>query len=340
MASIKDIANKCGVSVATVSKALNDKDDISEKTKQRIKQTAKEMQYFPQYYARAIRMNKSYNLGILFVDEAMSGLTHDYFANILNSFKVTAEDKEYDITFINSSKKYKKSKTYLEHVRYRGLDGVVIACIDFHNPEVIELVNSDIPLVTIDKEFPGKLSVNSDNYAGMQRLVKYCISMGHSKIAYISGDISDVTNLRVESFKKTMKAAGIDVRPEYQLSSEYRNPKKARECTEILMKLEDPPTCILYPDDYSAVGGFEVLRAMGLSVPDDISIAGYDDIFIAGQLIPRLTTIHQDTEAIGRIAAEKLIGLIERKKKKNTIEKPVVVASTLVKGASVRNLNA
>ena len=111
MASIKDIAKMCDVSVATVSKALNDKDDIGEETKRRIKEVAKEVGYFPQYYARAIRMNKSFNIGVLFVDGAMSGLTHDYFANILNSFKATAESKGYDITFINSNKKAKKSMT-------------------------------------------------------------------------------------------------------------------------------------------------------------------------------------------------------------------------------------
>lgn len=89
MASIKDIAKLCGVSVATVSKALNDKADISEDTKQHIKQVAKQMGYVPQYYARAIRTNKSYNIGVLFMDDANCGLTHDYFSSILNSFKVT-----------------------------------------------------------------------------------------------------------------------------------------------------------------------------------------------------------------------------------------------------------
>ena len=103
MASIKDIAKLCGVSVATVSKALNDKADISEDTKQHIKQVAKQMGYVPQYYARAIRTNKSYNIGVLFMDDANCGLTHDYFSSILNSFKVTAEAKGYDITFINSN---------------------------------------------------------------------------------------------------------------------------------------------------------------------------------------------------------------------------------------------
>lgn len=332
MSSIKDIAKMCGVSVATVSKALNDKADIGEDTKKRIKEVAKSMGYFPQYYARAIRMNKSFNIGVLFMDEGMSGLTHDYFANILNSFKVTAESKGYDITFINSSKKYKKGKTYLEHCRYRGLDGVVIACIHFDNPEVIELVESDVPVVTIDHKYNGHIAVMSNNFAGMKELVEYVISMGHKKIAYIFGDVTSVTQQRLESLRKTTKAHGIVLPDEYLCSSEYRNLELAAKYTKQLLELKDRPTCIIYSDDYSAVGGIGQIRAMGLQIPEDISVAGYDDIFIASQLKPRLTTVAQDTEKIGKKAAEKLIALIE---KKNVSMRPYVVNTELQTGESV-----
>lgn len=337
MASIKDIAKICGVSVATVSKALNDKKDIGEETKKHIKEVAKEQGYFPQYYARAIRMNKSFNIGVLFIDEAMSGLTHDYFANILNSFKVTAESKGYDITFINSNKKHKKSKTYLEHCRYRGLDGVMIACIDFYNPEVRELVESDIPVVTIDYEFPDCLSVISDNAVGMRELVEYVISMGHKKIAYITGDdTSIVTDIRIQGLKETMDKHGLALPEGWIFPSEYRNLKKAAEYTKTLLQQPIRPTCIIYSDDYSAVGGIAAIESMGLRIPQDISVAGYDDIFIASQLQPRLTTVRQDTEKIGMKAAEQLIKLIEGHKVK--LSAPSVVASQLIRGASVAKL--
>ena len=101
MVSMKDISAACGVSVATVSKALNDHHDIGEETKAHIKKVAREMGYHPNSLARALKTNKSYNLGVLFVDEAMSGLTHDYFSHVLDSFKRKAEERGYDITFIN-----------------------------------------------------------------------------------------------------------------------------------------------------------------------------------------------------------------------------------------------
>lgn len=337
MASIKDIAKICGVSVATVSKALNDKKDVGEKTKQHIKEVARQQGYFPQYYARAIRMNKSFNIGVLFVDESMSGLTHDYFSNILNSFKVTAEGKGYDITFINSNKKHKKSKTYLEHCRYRGLDGVVIACIDFSNPEVQELVESDIPVVTIDYEIAGSFSVISNNKKGMRQLVEYIIGQGHTQIAYISGDATSVvTKIRIESFQSVLREHHVEMREEYLISSEYRNIQKAAVYTRKLLQMKNPPTCIIYSDDYSAVGGIGEMKSMGLEIPKDISIAGYDDIFIAGTLQPRLTTVRQDTEKIGSIAADRLIQLIEGCTADN--EFSTIVDTILIDGASVKKI--
>lgn len=335
MSSIKDIAKICGVSVATVSKALNDKEDIGEETKRRIKEVAKENGYYPQYYARAIRMNKSYNIGVLFVDEAMSGLTHDYFANILNSFKVTAESKGYDITFINSNKRCRKGKSFLEHCRYRGLDGVMIACIPFDNPEVIELLKSDVPVVTIDYIFDERVSVMSDNVTGMRELTEYVISMGHKKIAYISGEKSAVTSQRLKSFHEVTMAHHLVIPQEYQVTSGYRNLEKAAEYTKKLLELPNPPTCILYADDYSAVGGINQIREMDLRIPENISIAGFDDIFVARQMVPRLTTVFQDSEKIGKKAAERLIALIENK---NVPKRPVKVKTILKKGETIKKL--
>ena len=138
MASIKDIAKACGVSVATVSKALNGHNDISQATKEKVREAARQIGYMPNSAARALKTNRTYNLGVLFVDEAQSGLTHEFFAAVLDSFKRHAEGRGYDITFINHNIGHGHS-SYLEHCRYRGVDGVIAACIKFDDPEVIEL---------------------------------------------------------------------------------------------------------------------------------------------------------------------------------------------------------
>ena len=152
MVSMKDIAQRCGVSVASVSKALNGQPDIGEETRKRIEQVAKELGYMTNASARALKTNRTYHLGVLFVDERRSGLAHEYFSTMLESFKVEAEARGYDITFINHNVGGKRT-SYLQHCLYRGVDGVVIACVDFHDPQVRELVDSGIPLVTIDHVF-------------------------------------------------------------------------------------------------------------------------------------------------------------------------------------------
>ena len=145
MPSLKDLAKECGVSVATVSKALNDQPDIAPATRERIRAAARRMGYLPNAAARALKTNRTYNLGVLFVDEKQSGLTHEYFSAVLDSFKVEAEKRGYDITFINHNISG-KSMSYLEHCHYRGVDGVVIACVNFYDPQVVELVNGDVPV--------------------------------------------------------------------------------------------------------------------------------------------------------------------------------------------------
>ena len=149
MVSMKDIAQRCGVSVATVSKALNGQPDIGEETRRRVEQVAKELGYLSNAAARALKTNRTYHLGVLFVDERRSGLGHEYFSAMLESFKVEAESRGYDITFINHNVAGKKS-TYLQHCLYRGVDGVVIACVDFGDPQVRELVDSGNTVLIIE----------------------------------------------------------------------------------------------------------------------------------------------------------------------------------------------
>ncbi len=312
MTSMKDISAVCGVSVATVSKALSDQSDIGEETKAYVKKTAREMGYLPNASAKALKTKRTFNLGVLFVDEAGSGLTHDYFAHVLDSFKRTAEAKGYDITFINGCRTRENRMSYLRHARYRGFDGVVIACIDFDDPEVTELVKSRLPLITIDRAFPGRLSVLSDNKKGMRDLLTFVRRKGHRKIAYIHGADSAVTESRVSSFYETARELGLEIPEFYVKEAAYRDTAAAYERTKELLALENPPTCILYPDDFACFGGMNAMRELGLRIPEDISVAGYDGMRVGRHMEPQLTTLRQDTRRIGTEAAGGLIRLIEQ----------------------------
>ena len=311
MVSIKDIAAVCGVSIATVSKALNNHDDVSDNTKKLVRDTAKSLGYMPNAQARALKTNKTYNIGVLLEDKAGSGFTHSYFSAVLQSFKVEVEKFGYDITFI-SNRIGNTALSYLEHCRYRGVDGVLAACVDFESPQVIQLLESDIPIVTIDYVSDSHFSVCSDNALGMRQIAEYIVSMGHRNIAYICGEPSQVTSLRLDSFRSAMKNFGIDFCDDMIFQGVYHDVLSTEKITSHILNLEKRPTCIVVPDDFSAAGAFAAIRSAGLSVPHDISVVGYDGLRMGQLVSPRLTTVRQNTSIIGEHAARLLISIIKK----------------------------
>lgn len=333
MVSMKDIARACGVSVATVSKALNGQPDIGEETRVRIAAVAKEMGYMANAAARALKTNRTYNLGVLFVDERRSGLSHEYFSAMLDSFRAEAEVHGYDITFINRNVGGKPT-SYLQHCQYRGVDGVVIACVDFMDPRVLELVESKIPIVTIDRVFENRLALLSDNVGGVSALVRHAYEKGHRKIAYLHGERSSVTESRLKGFRETCRELGLEIPAEYIIECVYHNPDRCAEAVNQLLQLDDRPTCILFPDDFSYIGGMNALAEAGLRIPEDISAMGYDGIQLAG--VMKLTTYSQNAAQLGSTAAARLIRLIEQPK----VQQPeqILISGRLLEGSSVRDI--
>lgn len=335
MVSMKDISAACGVSVATVSKALNGHSDIGEETRQKIKETAQRMGYHPNSLARALKTNRTYNIGVLFEDAVGSGLTYDYFSYMLNYFKREVELQGYDITFLNN--RGGNNMSFLEHCRYRNFDGVFIACTDFYDPQVLEVIRSDIPVVTIDHVFDNCISIVSDNVDGMKQLVEYAISMGHEKIAYIHGEDCSVTKARVSSFYYNMEKNGLEVMEEYVREGKYRDSEGAAQLTRELLELKNPPTCILYPDDFTCYGGMNAIQQKGLRIPEDISVIGYDGTWSSQILEPKLTTLHQDTWGLGSEAARMLLSLIE--KPKSTLHQSIQIQGDIYQGGTVKKIN-
>ena len=340
MVSMKDIAKKCGVSVATVSKALNGQRDIGEATRKRICAAAEEMGYMANSVARALKTNRSYNLGMLFVDERRSGLGHEYFSTILEGFKAEAESHGYDITFINSHVGDQPT-SYVKHCRYRWLDGIVIACVNFHDPRIQELARSGIPMVTIDYCFPEHTAILSDNVNGVDTLVRYAHSKGHRKIGFLHGEDSAVTRGRLEGFHRACTDLGLKIPEEYIIPCVYHDPDLCEKAAWKLLHLANPPTCILFTDDFSFIGGHNAILQSGYALPwgltggKTISAIGYDGINLARMM--RLTTYTQNAYTIGKTAAEHLIARIEDPE--GFQPQQVHISGGLLEGTSVADLN-
>ena len=204
---------------------------------------------------------------------------------------------------------------------------------DFQDPAVIRLATSEIPTVTLDYSFDSRSSILSDNVRGMEELVRFVYAKGHRKIAFIHGELTSVTQKRLASFRRTCAELGITVPAEYVRPAVYHDPRSSGLATRALLALEERPTCILFPDDLSYLGGMSELERNGLSVPKDMSVAGYDGIPLSQVLRPRLTTYQQGAEQMGKEAARLLIEQIE--KPDTWIPQQITVEGRLLEGSTV-----
>ncbi len=330
MATIKMVAERCGLSVAAVSKALNGQPGVSPEKAALVRRTAQDMGYFPNAAARTLRMNRSSNIGVLFKNR----LAHEYFGEVLEAIREEAEFHHYDITFLSNH--VDEATSYYEHAKRRQCDGVVVVQGDFEQSSVQRLVESEIPVVSIDHVYNGRTAILSDNVVSAQEIVRYLHDLGHTRIAFIHGENGNVTRQRVAGFYLGCRECGIEVPDEYVVAGNYHKTEIAREATRQLLACKERPTCILYPDDVSYLGGLAEIEEQGLSVPEDISCVGFDGILMCQYLRPSLTTFQQNAQEIGRKATAQLISAIEDPK--YYIPQVISVSGRVQPGGTVRDL--
>lgn len=280
---------------------------------------------------------RSYTLGIIYEEEGGRGLTHPFFSLILNEFKIEAEAHGYDIMFMSLNKN-EGEDNYIEHCRKKHMDGVCIVCADYNSPKIREFAESGIPCVTIDHMYKKVPAVMSDNETGMQKLVEYAVNNGHKKIAFVSGqNNSIVTKTRITQFCNVMKYFKLPIPEGYIREGKYDDVRLTRGIVAELLRMPERPTCILLPDDICYFGAREAAHDLELRVPADISFMGYDGIPLLQSMSPKLTTIRQSTDLIGKTAVQRLISLIENPKTANRI--PSVYPIELISGGTVENVS-
>ncbi|KMJ56670.1 LacI family transcriptional regulator [Bacillus sp. LL01] len=315
MATIYDIAKKTGYSISTVSKALNNRSDVGEKTKKIINQAVEELGYFPSSSARTLSTKKSWTIGVVFVEDSGIGMEHPFFNAVIESFKKSAEKEGYDLLFA-SNKIGKEARSYLDHFMYRGVDGVVVVCSTLNTPDIEKLMESDIPSVVIDLDTRGVSVVFSDNLHGSELAVDYLFSLGHRKIAHIAGSEELYVGVqRLKGYTQAMEKHGLTVPKGYVADGGYFTYDGGKKAMEKLLKRKDRPTAVYVAGDLMAIAAIDAIKGNGLNVPEDISVVGFDDIQMARYISPGLTTIRQDTTLIGKTAANMLLDQINNKKK-------------------------
>lgn len=333
MVTIYDIAKHSGYSIATVSKALNNK-NVSEKARLKIMDAVDELHYTPNSSARTLATNKSWMIGIVFDENLGFGLAHPFFSQVIEGFKKHVELYNYDLLFVSRHMGLQQ-ETY-KHLLHRGVDG--IAVIQSFGDDELRKSNLSIPTVYIDRPTNEPGSVYSDNRTGSRLAVNHLVDNGHTKIAHIMGDQTTYAGIeRATGFRDAMKARGLEVREDYMVSGGYYSQAGGREAMIRLLALEDKPTAVFAAGDEMAIAAIRVIKESGLRVPEDISVIGFDDIKLAQHIDPPLTTVRQDKELIGQQAAIMLLDKINNKEEMTNDVKKMVPVS-LVKRQSVHRL--
>ena len=225
--TIRDIAERTGYSVATISKALNGLPDIGEETTRRVREIAEEMGYIPNNRGRALRTSRSHTIGLLWFLRGESVWTHELFARMARGLQSIVEVAGYDLTPISCNSALEGR--YLSYCRYRGYDGVIIMSSGYREEGLTELIRSEIPVVTIDCVYPSCGCVTADQRESLSALLNYVYELGHRKIAYVYSDADSAVALdRVKAFDEISAKLGLRLPPEYKKPADFRNAESTK----------------------------------------------------------------------------------------------------------------
>jgi LacI family transcriptional regulator len=307
--TIKELARRSGVSVGTVSRALNGYDDVSPATRERIMRLAEELDYRPAAAARTLVTQRSHVIGV-FLDtgEGHPDLQHPFFHEVLVGLKDQLGGEGYDLLLFASQPK----GGYLGRCRQHHVDGAVVMGIEPDDPELRRLARSDVPCVGVDVEISGKATtyVMSDNVLGARAATAHLTQLGHKRIATICGLLDTRPGLdRLRGYREALAEAGLAYRDEYVRNGDFYVESGHREAAALL-DLPEPPTAIVAGSDLMAVGALQAAAARGVRVPEDLSIVGFDDIMLAAHLRPGLTTVRQDKAGLGAAAGRSVLSLL------------------------------
>lgn len=306
--TIKDIAKMADVSPATVSKIINNYGTISKATRDKVDKIIKDTKYQPTFSAKSLATKTSNLIGLIYAGKINVDFKHPFFNEVVNTFKKTAGSQGYDLLLFSNEKLYGGETKYLERCRHFHVDGCLIIAGDEIEEEVLEIAKSDIPCIGIDIVLDGTNSsyIMTDNAKIGLKVVEFLYSNQVRHISYIGGkQDSLVAEIRNQGFFHAMKQFGLTIREDWIQYGDFFEESGYRAAKKIL-QAEKRPEAIFAGSDMMALGALKAIKEAGLSVPEDIQLIGCDDIEACRHSDPPLTTVKQDKQKIGKLAANML----------------------------------
>ncbi|MDR5703272.1 MAG: LacI family DNA-binding transcriptional regulator [Armatimonadota bacterium] len=307
--TILDVAHAAGVSPATVSRVLNSTHPVSAQTREKVLKAVKTLRYYPNALARSLLKRHTAILGVLIPD-----VSNPYYSVILRGIEDEARLHGYSVLVCNTDRDPSRLVQYLRTLQERRADGAIVTGGQMDKASIGLLRETGMPVVTIGRHHASLPSVQVDNIAAAFKATQYLISLGHRLIATITGPAGSPTSAdRLEGYRRALSEAGIPLRPEYIVEGGFLA-EGGYKGTKHLFTLPSPPTAILAGNDRMAFGAIRALHEMGLRVPEDVSIVGFDDTLVAQYMVPALTTVAIPMYELGRRAAFILFTRLQRKR--------------------------
>lgn len=322
-ASIRDVAKEAGVSITTVSRALNGYSDVSIATKKRIMQVVAELNYAPDVNARSLGGIANKVLAFLVSGLHPGGDNGFVFGMLCGLYQVTLK-YNYEFILLTTNAAQQNEMNYVQLCRQKNIEGVMISGIKTDDPYYTELANSEIPCVVIDVDVEGEFvaSLSIDNTQAAYEATKYLLGAGHRNIALINGgSLAAVSKLRYLGYEKALKEFGIEPDMDYVRNCDFEEDIAYQETLNIIQKRPEI-TAFFCASDVMAIGVINAINFLGKKVPDDYSVFGFDDIPISKYVNGGLTTIHQEPFEMGVHAGEALVDMIEKNKDASHIMVP------------------
>ncbi|EMF8861838.1 TPA: substrate-binding domain-containing protein [Vibrio parahaemolyticus] len=335
MATMKDIAKLAGVSTSTVSHVINKTRFVSEEISERVNNAAKELNYYaPSALARSLKVNRTKTIGML-----VTTSTNPFFGEVVKGVERSCYHKGYSLILCNTEGDNERMRQSINTLLQKRVDGLILMCSSLEG-ERIDVFERypDIPVVVMDW---GPMLFTSDkiqdnSLRGGYLAAKYLIDCGHTEIGCITGPlIKHQAQMRYEGYKRAMNEAGLEFNANWIIESDFEC-EGGYQAFKKMAERGTLPSSIFVSNDMMAMGVINAANELGIKVPDDLSIIGYDDIHIAKFISPSLTTIHQPKYRLGQAAVETLVRRLDDKSNEAQV---VQLEPTLVVRNSVKLLN-
>lgn len=336
--TIEDVAREAGVSITTVSRVLNNNYPVRESTRKKVEKAISKLNFTPNSLARGLIQKKTNTIGVI-----VPSITNLFFPEVVKGIERCIRQSDYTLFLCETKEDPKDEKLHVERLKERQVDGVIIIDPTLENIKngFFEQVTQEMPFILVNGYHRGVRCnfVLTDEEMGTLEALNYLLELGHRNIAFLRGEQSYSYDLKEEVFIRVMEQHNIEIIPENIIKIKTGNSLAtvdlSREAVKKRLLGGNRPTAIFCCNDWMATGAIHGAKQLGLGIPDDFSVIGFDNIVISQLSEPKLTTVDQGMFQLGQGAAQLLLEVIEGKKEKGCLKK-IILETKLVKRDSCK----